>query len=103
MQMPEKDPGAWFAIWSTIPEPAKAALLNVILGALMALKSKDRTLMGATLEVTIGGVVTYFAGSAFEAFGLSSGWCYAVGGAIGVFGVEQCKAFAKSWAERKTQ
>lgn len=99
--MPEKDPGAWFALWNSIPEPAKAAVLNAILGALMALKSKDRTFVGGTIEITLGSVLTFAAGSGIEAFGLSSGWCYAIGGAIGVFGVEQCKEFAKQWANRR--
>lgn len=62
MSDPSKDPNAWLAVWNAIPEPAKAALLNVILGALMALKSKERTLLGATLEITIGGVLTFLAG-----------------------------------------
>jgi lambda family phage holin len=103
MKMPEKDPGTWYALWATIPEPAKAAILNVLLGALMAFRNKERTFAGSILEVTVGGVLTFMAGSAVEAFGLSTGWCYAIGGAVAVFGVEKVKDFAAKVAERKAQ
>jgi hypothetical protein len=100
--MPFKDPGAMYALWSSVPEPVKAALLNIILGAVMAFRTRDKTFWAAVAEVTAGGVITFVVGSTIEAFGLSSGWGFAAGGAIAVFGIDQVKAFATKWADRRS-
>ncbi|MNQ55236.1 Phage holin family (Lysis protein S) [compost metagenome] len=75
--------------------------MNLVLGTVMALRSGQRTFWTAFLEVTGGGLITFMAGSAVEAFGLSNGWCFAIGGAIAVFGIDQVKAFASKFAEKK--
>lgn len=97
-----KDLGFWLALWNSVPEPAKAAVMSVVLGAVMALRSKERSFWGSVLEVAAGGVFTFLAGSGVEAFGFSSGWCFAIGGAVAMFGVDQVKAFAAKWAEKKS-
>lgn len=101
--MPLKDPGALYAIWNSVPEPVKAALLNITLGAVMAFRNRDKTFWASFAEVTAGGVITFIAGSTVEAFGLSSGWGFAVGGAVAVFGIDQVKSFAAKWVERKVE
>jgi len=101
MSDPTSDPSVIAQFWDSLPEPLKAAVMNVALSTVMAFRNKERTFWTAFLEVTGGGLITFMAGSAVEAFGLSNGWCFAIGGAIAVFGIDQVKAFASKFAEKK--
>jgi lambda family phage holin len=101
MSDPTSDPSALAQLWAAVPEPLKAAAMNVMLGTIMAIRSGQRTFWTASLEVTGGGLITFMAGSAIEAFGLSNGWCYTIAGAIAVFGIDQVKAFAARFADKK--
>jgi lambda family phage holin len=101
MSDPTGDPTVLAQLWESIPEPIKAAIMNVALSTVMAFRSGQRTFWTAFLEVTGGGLITFVAGSAIEAFGLSNGWCYTIAGAVAVFGIDQVKAFASKFAEKK--
>lgn len=90
--MSEKTLDVWLAMLEVVPEPAKAAAMNLVLGALMAARSKEKTLLAATLEVTAGAAITLVFGHAAIKFGMSDGWVYAISGAVAVFGVDQSKA-----------
>lgn len=103
MSDPTGDPNVLAQLWATIPEPLKAAIMNVILSTVMAFRNKERTFWTSFWEVTSGGVITFIVGSTVEAFGFSSGWGFAIGGAIAVFGIDQVKAFAAKFAEKKAQ
>jgi lambda family phage holin len=101
MSDPTSDPSALAQLWAAVPEPLKAAIMSAVLSTIMAFRNGERTLWTAFLEVTGGAVITFMAGSAVEAFGLSNGWCFAIGGAVAVFGIDQVKAFASKFAEKK--
>jgi lambda family phage holin len=103
MSDPTGDPNVLAQLWASIPEPLKAAIMNVILSTVMAFRNKERTFWTSFWEVTSGGVITFIVGSTVEAFGFSSGWGFAIGGAIAVFGIDQVKAFAAKFAEKKAQ
>ena len=90
--MSGKNIDVWMAWLELVPEPAKAAAMNLLLGGLMAARSKDKTLLAATLEVTAGAAITLVFGHAAIKFGMSDGWVYAISGAVAVFGVDQSKA-----------
>lgn len=90
--MPDKTIQSAISWLDIVPEPAKAAAMNLLLGALMAARSKEKTLLAATLEVTTGAAITLIFGHAAIAFGMSDGWVYAISGAVAVFGVDQSKA-----------
>jgi lambda family phage holin len=101
MSDPTSDPSVIAQFWASLPEPLKAAVMNVALSTVMAFRNKERTFWTALLEVSGGGIITFMAGSAVEAFGLSNGWCFAIGGAVAVFGIDQVKAFAAKFADKK--
>ncbi|MNJ32150.1 Phage holin family (Lysis protein S) [compost metagenome] len=103
MSDPSSDPNVLAQLWASVPEPLKAAVMNVMLSTVMAFRNGQRTFWTSFWEVTGGGLITFMAGSAVEAFGLSNGWCFAIGGAVAVFGIDQVKAFASKWAEKKTE
>lgn len=102
MSDPSSDPNVLAQLWASVPEPLKAAVMNVMLSTVMAFRNGQRTFWTSFWEVTGGGLITFMAGSAVEAFGLSNGWCFAIGGAVAVFGIDQVKAFASKWADKKT-
>jgi len=101
MSYPTGDPNVLAQLWASIPEPIKAAIMNVALSTVMAFRNSERTFWTSFWEVSAGGIITFMAGSAVEAFGLSNGWCFAIGGAVAVFGIDQVKAFAARFAEKK--
>ena len=103
MSDPTGDPSALSQLWESIPEPIKAAIMNVLLSTVMAFRNSERTFWTSLWEVSAGGIITFMAGSAVEAFGLSNGWCFAIGGAVAVFGIDQVKAFAAKFAEKKAE
>ena len=90
--MPDKTIQSAIGWLELVPEPAKAAAMNLLLGALMAARSREKTMLAATLEVTAGAAITLVFGHAAIKFGMSDGWVYAISGAVAVFGVDQSKA-----------
>ena len=101
MSDPTKDPSLLVAFWTMLPEPAKAAIMNFVLGAVMAFRNRDKTFIQGTLEVTAGALITLVAGHTCAMFGLSPGWSYAISGALAIFGVDQCKALVLKFATKK--
>jgi lambda family phage holin len=101
MSDPTGDPNVIAQLWAAVPEPLKAATMNVVLSTVMAFRNSERTFWTSFWEVSAGGIITFMAGSAVEAFGLSNGWCFAIGGAVAVFGIDQVKAFASKLADKK--
>lgn len=91
--MPDKTIQSAMGWLEMIPEPAKAAAMNLLLGALMAARNQEKTLLAATLEVTAGAAITLVFGHAAIGMGLSEGWVYAISGAVAVFGVDQSKVW----------
>lgn len=101
MSDPTKDPSILVAFWAMLPEPAKAAILNFMLGAVMAFRNRDKSFLQGALEVTAGSLITLLAGHACLLFGMSPGWTYAVAGGLAIFGVDQSKALILKFVNRK--
>ena len=99
--MPEKDPGTWYAIWMSIPEPLKAALMTFILSAIVSVQDKDETMRGILMRMTVGSTLIFMVSSGFQAAGMSDGWGYCFGVLIGLFGLEQFKVWVKHWADKR--
>ena len=99
--MPEKDPGTWYAVWMSIPEPLKAAIMTFILSAIVSIQDKDATFRGVLMRVTVGTTLILMASNGLQAAGLSVGWGYFLGVLIGLFGLEQFKVWVKHWADKR--
>lgn len=90
----EKDLEYALALLAMVPEPAKAVAMNLLLGALLAMRRKDGgSFIQKTLEVFAGGVFCAIFIYAALGFGMSPGWVYAIAGGVAVFGVDQSKDF----------
>lgn len=99
-KMPEKSTEFWIHVWGTLPEPVKAALLSLVLAIATSLKKDGRGWRDKVADTIATAVIVLIAGIAFEFFGLSGGWTYAVAGAIGGYGIGPAKAFAHDLAQR---
>lgn len=101
--MPEpKDPNTWLALWATVPDSLKALAVNLAMGALMTIRSREKTFLGGCLEVAAGGMLAFLAGYlAQDWFGASGGTLYAINGAVAVLGVDRCKAIIISLIDVK--
>ena len=99
--MADRDPGTWYALWATVPEPVKAALMTMILSAIVSLQDKDETLRGMLMRVSVGTTLILMASNGFQAAGMSDGWGYLMGVLVGLFGLEQFKVWVKKWADKK--
>ena len=99
--MPEKDPGTWFALWNAVPEPIKAAIMTFILSAVVAVQDKDVTWRGVTMRVSVGTILILMASNGFQAAGMSNGWGYGLGALVGLFGLEQFKVWVKHWTDKQ--
>jgi hypothetical protein len=98
--MPEKDLGTWYAIWMSIPEPIKAAVMTFALSLIVSIQDKDATLRGVLMRVTVGTTLILMASNGFQAAGMSNGWGYFLGALVGLFGLEQFKVWVKKWTEK---
>lgn len=101
--MPEpRDPNTWLALWASIPEAVKALAVNLLMGAIMTIRSREKTFLGGCLEVAAGGMLALIAGYvAQEWFGASGSTLYAINGAVAVLGVDRCKAIIVSLVDIK--
>ena len=99
--MADRDPGTWYAIWVSIPEPIKAALMTMVLSAIVSVQDKDITWRGVFMRVSVGTTLILMASNGFQAAGLSNGWGYFLGVLIGLFGLEQFKVWVKHWADKQ--
>lgn len=100
--VPEKDPHTWLALWMSIPDSVKALGINLVMGALMTIRSREKTFVSGCIEVAAGGLLAFVAGyAAQDLFGATGGTLYAINGAVAVLGVDRCKAIIVSLVDNK--
>jgi hypothetical protein len=97
---PEKDPSTWYALWASVPEPFKAAMMTFTLSAVVSIQDKDVTWRGVLMRVSVGTTLILMASNGFQAAGLSDGWGYFFGALIGLFGLEQFKVWVKRYTDK---
>lgn len=103
MTDPSKDPGMFFYLWDTLPEPLKAAILGVSLSMIMAFKNDGRTMREKITDVCAMAVIVPIGYTAVDMLGLSGGWGYVLAGALGGYGIGPVKAVMLQWANRETK
>lgn len=99
---PEKDPTFWVMFAASLRDHGLPAALAALLSYLRVLyDDKEPRWDRRLIEASLGGVLVFSFGVGAEKFGLGGGYSYAVGGFVGVLGVDQVRRFASRWAERK--
>lgn len=99
---PEKDPAFWVIVVAALKDHGLAGLLAFVLSYLRSLyDDKEPRWDRQLLEAALGGVLVFIVGVSAEKFGISGGYAYGVAGAVGVFGVEQVRQYARRIVERK--
>lgn len=100
--MPEKDPQNWIGMWSSLPEPFRAALLSVLIAALRILyDDREPRPFRRLLEASLCGGLTLAIASGLEAMGVSAGWGTFAGGAVGLLGAEFVRSLAVRYGIRR--
>lgn len=102
--MPDRDPYTFLQLLSTIPEPWRAAMAGFFVAILRIMYDGQeprlvRRLLEATLCGSIALAVTYGA----EAFGWPEGLGIFLGGAVGLFGADQVRAWGQHVATRYSE
>lgn len=100
--MPEKDPALLAAAVLILRDHGLAGLLAFVLSWLrIKFDAKETDRARQLIEASLGGVLAFVIGLGCEKLGLSGGWSYIAAGFIGTMGVNQVRALAGKWAERK--
>jgi CHASE2 domain-containing sensor protein len=87
----DKNPQTLIDLWGALPEPVKAATFSLVLGLLMALRSKEPKTLKKFIEVVTACVLGFGVGYAAHLAGLPSWvpWCANM--AIAVMGVDKAR------------
>lgn len=87
----DKNPQTLIDLWDSLPEPIKAATFSLVLGALMALRSKEPHTIKKFIEVVTACVMGFGVGYACHLAGLPSWvtWCGNM--AIACLGVDKAR------------
>lgn len=100
--MPERDPSFWVALMLTLRDHGLAAILAFVLGYLrIRFDDKETNPVRQLIEASLGAVLVLVIGLTAEKFGLSTGWSYAAAGFVGTLGVNQVRAWARKWGDKK--
>lgn len=97
----DKNPQTLIDLWDSLPEPVKAAAFSLVLGLLMALRSKEPKTIKKFIEVVTGCVLGFGIGYACHLAGLPAWvpWCANM--AVAVMGVDKARAVIESWVDKK--
>lgn len=102
--MPEKDLSFWAGLAFVLREHGLAVLLTFALSYVRILyDAKEPNPIRQLIEASLGALLVLVIGLTAEKFGLSSGWSYGAAGFIGTLGVNQVRAMARKWAQRKAE
>jgi lambda family phage holin len=102
--MPEKSLDIWYALWNALPDPVKGALVGTVV-ALIRVMYDDREprLLRRLLESTLCGAIAFAVASGAEALGLHGGYSTFAGGAVGLLGADQVRAWAQIWGRKRIE
>jgi lambda family phage holin len=102
--MPEKDPALWAAALIMLRDHGFAGLLAFVLSWLrIRFDATETDPARQMIEAALGGVLAFVIGMACQALEVSIGWSYVAVGVIGTMGVNQVRALAGKWAQRKAE
>lgn len=100
--MPEKDPALWAASWNALPEPIKGAVLGTAVAFLRVMyDDKEPRLVRRLLESALCGAIALCVSGIAEAAGMPPGTATFAGGAVGLFGADQVRIWARAIARRR--
>lgn len=103
-KMPDKDPALWATAAMMLRDHGFAGLLAFVLSWLrIRFDAKETDPTRQLIEASLGGVLAFVIGMACRELGLSDGWSYVAVGFIGTMGVNQVRALAGKWAQRKAE
>jgi hypothetical protein len=99
--MPEKDPQNWFALWNSMPDTVRAAILGTLLAIIMAAKQDGRTASERITDVFATPVLVVISGYSLQAMGFSESLVFVLAGVFAGYGIGPVKAVLKRWLEKK--
>ncbi len=100
-KMPEKDPQNWFALWNSMPDTVRAAILSTVLAIIMAMKSDGRTPSERLTDVFATPVLVVISGYSLQAMGFNESLVFVLAGVFAGYGIGPVKAVLKRWLEKK--
>lgn len=104
--MHDKDPSLWVILWNSldhsIPEPIRAACLGAIVAGLRVFyDDKEPSFVRRLLESALCGFIAFGVASGIQALGGAAGLATFCGGAVGLFGADQVRAWGKTFAQHR--
>lgn len=100
-KMSDKDPQTWLALWNSMPDTVRAAILGLLLAMIMALKSDGRTIGERITDVLATPVLVVISGYSLQAMGFSESLVFVLAGVFAGYGIGPVKAVLKRWLEKK--
>lgn len=100
-KMPEKDPQNWFALWNSMPDTVRAAILGTMLALIMALKQDGRSPAERITDVMATPILVVISGYSLQAMGFSESLVFVLAGVFAGYGIGPVKAVLKRWLEKK--
>jgi lambda family phage holin len=101
-KMPEKSPEFWVALAAALREHGLAMMLTFVLSYIrIHLYGDKKSPLAKLLEATFGALLIMLVGLGVNAMGANLAWTLFAAGLIGLLGVDQVRALAGKWAERK--
>ena len=85
-----------------LPEPFRASALAAMVAFVRVMyDGKEPRLMRRVLESVLCGLIALSIAYMIEALGMSGNWATFIGGAVGLFGADQVRAWGRKFAEKK--
>lgn len=101
-KMPEKSPEFWVALAAAFREHGLAMTLTFVLSYIrIHLYGERKSWMAKVVESLFGALLIMLVGLAVNALGANLAWTLFAAGLIGLLGIDQVRALAGKWAERK--
>lgn len=100
--MPDKAVSTWLALWDSMPEPIRAAIIATLIAMVRVMyDDKEPRIIRRVLEAVLCGAIALGVAELAEAVGLPSGYATFAGGAIGLLGADQVREWAKRIAQKR--
>lgn len=100
--MPEKSPEFWAAIVLALREHGLAMMLTFVLSYIrIHLYGEQKTAVAKLIESLFGALLIMLVGLGVNAMGANLAWTLFAAGLIGLLGIDQVRALAGKWADRK--
>lgn len=102
MPMPEKTPEFWIAITAVFREYGLVMTATFALSYIrIRLYGERKSFIATLLEAAFGALLIMLIGLGINAMGLNVAWTLFSAAFIGLLGVDQIRALAQKWANRK--